>query len=144
MVLNEQPFNTGIKGSIIASFRDRKTEELVVFVSENSLDNYIVHDNPDGIYYKFDRNKDRWISSLRGEITGREPKLLEAPVIAYSFRSGDGMCGWHEAVVPHPKINLVLEFLYVSCVDEGQQPGTMNYNPDLTRILSTFNFKFTK
>lgn len=138
--LLSQAFNSGLEGSIISSFSDGKTDELVLAVSQRSLDEYIVRDNPGGVFYRFNQNENKWISSVRGEITGGEPKLLDAPITAYGYRSGDGKCSWHGTVAPHTNGNIVLEIVYISCVDEGQQPGPLGRIPDLNKILSTFKF----
>lgn len=138
--LLNQPFNPGLEGSIIAFFSDGRTDELVLAVSNSSLHRYVVRDNPGGVSYYFDQGENLWISSVRGEITGNEPKLMDVPIIAYDYRSGDGICLWHGAVVPHPKEETVFDIVYVSCVDEGQQPGPLGRVPDLTRIFSTFRF----
>lgn len=138
-----QPFNPGLEGSIITTFSDGRTNELVVAVSPQTLDGYTVVDNPGGVFYRFDQKKGIWVSSIRGEVTGQEPKLLpDVSVTAYDYRSGDGICQWHGAVIPHPKELYVLELLAVSCVDEGQRPGSFGRTPDLnlTEIVNTLRF----
>ena len=138
--LFDQPFNPGLEGSILTTFSDKKTDELVIALSLRSLDGYIIRDHPAGIYYRFDQKENRWIPSVQGQIIGKEPKLLDLAITAYGYRSGDGKCLWHEAVVPHPTENYVFEFVFVTCVDEGQQPGALGRIPDLTPILATIIF----
>lgn len=138
--LLQEPFDPGLEGSIISSFSDGQTSELTVSVSERSLDKYIVRDNPGGVYYRFAQKQNQWTSSVRGEITGGEPKLLDAPVTAYGYRTGDSVCSWHGAVIPHPADNYVFELVFVMCADEGEHARLFDRAPDITAIVNTFRF----
>jgi hypothetical protein len=134
-----QSLNSDVQGKIDA-FSDGRAEKLAIFVTNHPLDGYIVRDVPGGVYYTFREEENQWISSVRGEMTGREPKLMSLPIVAYDYSSGDGICGWRGAVLSHPNKRIVVEFIYAICVDEGELPGPMGYRPDLTAILSTLFF----
>jgi len=131
----QQPFNPGLEGSIVSTFSDGRANELIVSISQRSLDEYIVRDNPGGVYYRFDQETNRWVSSVRGEITGREPESLDTAVTAYGYRSGDIIWSWHGAVVPHPTENYILELVLVRNLDEEQRQI-----PDLEKIVDTIRF----
>jgi|GEM_PF-6717779 len=147
--LFDQPFNPILEGSIIATFSDGKINELVIVASERPLEGYIVWDNPRGLAYCLQTDlfqpENHWVSFVPGQITtikrkstGKEPKLLDLPITAYGYRSGDDKCLWEGAVVPHPRYNWVFHFLFMSCLDEGQKPGPLGHPPSLTPILATF------
>lgn len=135
--LFRQPFNPGLEGSLIVTFSDEQADELVIAVSQGSLDGYIVRDNPDGVFYRFDQKESRWVSSVGGEVTGSEPSLLDVPFIAYGYHSGDIRCLWQGAVVPHKTDRVVFEIVYVRCGKEGQQ---LERTTDFNNILSTLRF----
>jgi len=139
----DAPFHRHVGDLIVMPFSDGKNDELIVAASDHSLDGYIIQDFTQGVFYRFDQQEDRWISSVRGEITGEEPKLLNTPFTAYGYRSWERACSWQGAIVPHPKDNVVLEIIYTSCIDdEGQQSELLEAVPNLNlnRILYTFCF----
>ena len=139
----QSPFNPGLQSPIIESFSDGQSVELVVAVSERSVDGYVVRDNPRGVYYRFDPQAPqagKWVASVKGEITGSPQMLLDLPITAYLYRSGDSRCSWNGAVVPHPEDNYVLELVFVRCSDEGQSIESPVPSADLSLVLGTIRF----
>lgn len=125
---------------MIESFSDGSTHELIISVSPHSLDGYIVWDNPDGVYYRFDQVSNRWLSSVHGEITGKEPKLVTIPITSYRYQSGDGKCSWQGAVIPHPKEQYVFDLKLVRCLDEDHLHENRGNMYDLSSIMDTVHF----
>lgn len=132
--LGRQPFNCGLEGSPITTFSDARTHELVLCLSTRSLDGYIVQDNPAGVYYRFDSQEKRWVSSVSGTITGGEPRPLDTALRAYGYATGDGRCGWQGAVVPHPKDMYILELILVSCRIGSGEAQELSLSADVTTL----------
>ena len=128
-------FDPGLEGSIITSFSDERSAELVISVSSKSLDGYIVRNNPGGEHYHFDQETNRWMY-MDTDIPVTEPRLMDTSVTAYGYKSGDIIWAWQGAVVPHPQEKYVLEFVLVRNIEEQQQV------PDLGEIVDTIKFGF--
>jgi hypothetical protein len=137
--LFQQQFSP-VSNQMIISFSDGSTDELIISVSPYSLDGYIVSDNPDGVSYRFDQALNRWFSSVHGEITGKEPKLVITSVTSYRYQSGDGKCSWQGAVIPHPKEQYIVEIKLVRCLDEDQLSRHRGNTYELSSIVDTFHF----
>ncbi len=152
-----QPSKISGEASLISFFCYRRSdkivrwfEELLVYASKRPLDGYIVQNLPAGFSFRFDQKENRWIWTTRDEITGLEPKLLDALTTAYAFKSGDGIGNWHHAIVPHLKGRYVLELIFIRGVDEcPADPKLMEVcvqqrpplgAPDITGIVNTIRF----
>lgn len=135
------PFDPGLEGSIVTTFSDGQTAELVVSISQRSLDGYIVHNNPGGEYYRFDQKTGHWMY-MDTDITVEEPRLLDTSITAYGYKSGDVVGLWYGAVISDPLDNYVLELVLVKILGEEQRPKTLSHNirDDITRVVNTLRF----